>query len=134
MRPNVWGPLGRLKILLSHRFFALMTSRNCLKFIFTPSLLNHAGCQIDLSGNNAIFSIRFPFLCFEICLITPSCFPLGGACMIYFSPWEMWHVIFMFSILTKISNIYQHPETWLNPTQEKLMQNQWVNQYLEPVS
>ena len=30
-------------------------SRNCLKFMFTPSLPNHAENQVDLSRNNAIF-------------------------------------------------------------------------------
>ena len=29
---------------LSRRFFAQITPRNCLEFMFTPSLPNHAGC------------------------------------------------------------------------------------------
>ena len=69
---------GPLKIPLSHRFFAQITPRNCLKCIFTPSLPNHAGWQIDLSRNNAIFSIQFTFLRFEICPLTQSCFALGA--------------------------------------------------------
>ena len=57
--------------------FAQIAPRNCLKFMLTPSLTNHAGCQIDLSRNNASFSIQFPFSRFEICPIAPSRFPPG---------------------------------------------------------
>ena len=44
-----------LKIPLSRRFFAQITPRNCLKFMFTPSLPNHAfplgaPCEWDRSG------------------------------------------------------------------------------------
>ena len=46
---------GRLEILLSPWFSARITPRNCLKFMFTPNLLNHAGCKIALSRNNAFF-------------------------------------------------------------------------------
>ena len=74
----LWGPKGELKIPLSRRFFAQITPRNCLKFMFTPSLPNHAGCQIDHSRNNAIFPIQFPFSRSKIYRITPSRFPLGG--------------------------------------------------------
>ena len=49
------APQGGLEIPLSCKFFAQITSRNCLKFMFTPSLPNHAGCQIDHSRNYAIF-------------------------------------------------------------------------------
>ena len=56
---------------------AQITARNCLKFMFRPSLPNHAGCQIDHLQNNAIFFIQFPFSRSKICRITPSRFPLG---------------------------------------------------------
>ena len=69
------APKGRLEIPLSHRIFAQITPKNCLTLIFTPSLPNHAGCQIDLLRNNAIFFIQFPFSRFEICPIMPSRFP-----------------------------------------------------------
>ena len=42
-------------------FFAQITPRNCLIFMFTPSLPNHARCQVDLSRNNAIFSSNSRF-------------------------------------------------------------------------
>ena len=59
-------------------FFAQITQRNFLKFMFTPSLFIHAGCQTDHSRNNAIFPIQFPFSRSEIYQITPSRLPLGG--------------------------------------------------------
>ena len=43
--------------------FEQITPRNCLKLMFTPSLLSHAGCQIDHSHNNAIF---YPILIFTL--------------------------------------------------------------------
>ena len=46
---------GGLETPLSRRSFAQITPRNCLKVMFTPNLPNHAGWQIDLSRNNAIF-------------------------------------------------------------------------------
>ena len=42
--------------------------RYCLKFMFTPYLPNLY----------AIFSIQCLYSCSKKCLITPSCFPLGG--------------------------------------------------------
>ena len=51
--------------------------------MLTPSLPNHAGCQIDHSQNNAIFSIQFPFSCSKICRITPSRFALEGGLLGY---------------------------------------------------
>ena len=65
---------GGLEIPLSRRIFAHNTPRNCLRFMFTPSLPNHAGCQIDLSRNNVIIFI-LPLSRSEICPITPSRFP-----------------------------------------------------------
>ena len=52
---------GGLEISPSRRFFAEITPRNCLKFMFTPSLPIHAGCQIDFSRNHAIIFIQFTF-------------------------------------------------------------------------
>ena len=40
---GAWGSQGGLEIPLSRSFFAQITPRNCLKFMFTPSLPNHAG-------------------------------------------------------------------------------------------
>ena len=71
------APQGGLEIPLSRRFFAQITPRNCLIHMFTPTLPNHAGCQIDHSRNNAIFFIQFPFLRSKICRTTLSRFPLG---------------------------------------------------------
>ena len=68
----------KLKILLSRRFFAQITFINFLKFIFTPSLPNHAGCQNENSRNNAILYIQSKFSRSKLCRITPSRFPLGG--------------------------------------------------------
>ena len=67
-------PQGGLEIPLSGRFFAQITLRYCLKFMFAPSLPNHAGCQINHSCNNAIFpsNSRFHALKYVIC------FPLWG--------------------------------------------------------
>ena len=45
---------------------------------FRGSLPNHAGCEIDLSRNNAITFIQFPFLRSEKCPKNPSRFPLKG--------------------------------------------------------
>ena len=72
------APQGRLRIPLSRRFFAQITPKNCPKFMFTPSVPNHAGCQIDHSRNNAVIFIQLPFSCFKICRITPSRVPLLG--------------------------------------------------------
>ena len=72
------APQGGLEITLSRRFFGQITPGNCLKFMFTPSLPNHAGCQIDFSRNHAIIFAQFSFSRYEICPITPSRFPLGG--------------------------------------------------------
>ena len=47
--------------------------------MFTPSLPNIAACQIVRSRNNAIIFMHFLFSRSEICLITPSRFPLGGS-------------------------------------------------------
>ena len=69
---------GGLEIPLSRRIFAHNTPRNCLRFMFTPSLPNHAGWQFDLSRKNAVIFIQFPFSRSEIYPITPSRFPLGG--------------------------------------------------------
>ena len=81
---SIVGPFkGRSQILLSHRFFAQITPKNCLKLMFTPSLPN-AGCQIDLSRNNAIFSIKFRFSYFELCQITSSRFPFGETCLVLY--------------------------------------------------
>ena len=71
------APQGGLEITLSRRFFAQITPRNCLKFMFTPSLPNHAGCQIDFSRNHAIIFTQFTFSRSRICPKTPSHFPLG---------------------------------------------------------
>ena len=38
-----------------HAAFSHKSPRNFLKFMFTPSLPNHAGCQIDHSRKSAIF-------------------------------------------------------------------------------
>ena len=54
-------PQGGLEITLSRRFFTQITPRNCLKFMFTPSLSNHTGCQIDHSRYNAFFSLNSRF-------------------------------------------------------------------------
>ena len=54
-------PQGGLNISLSLRFFAIITLKNCLKFMFRPSLPNHSGCWIDHSHNNAIFSSKSRF-------------------------------------------------------------------------
>ena len=77
---NMEGPFPQriLEIPLLPRYFSQITPRNCLKFMFTPILPNHAGCQIDHSRNNAIFPIQFPFSRSKIYRITPSRFPLGG--------------------------------------------------------
>ena len=48
-----------------------------LKFMFTTSLPYHAGCQIDVSRNNANCPAKFPFPCFKICSITQSHIPLA---------------------------------------------------------
>ena len=48
-------PQGGLEIPLSNRFFAQITPRNCLKFMFTPSLPNHARCQIDIHAITQLF-------------------------------------------------------------------------------
>ena len=79
-----WGFPRDLEIPLSCRFFAQITHRNCLKFMFTPSLPNHAGCQIDFSRNHAIIFTQFTFSRSKICPITPSRFPLGGPLTRYF--------------------------------------------------
>ena len=55
------APQEGLEIPLSRRFFAQITLINCLEFMFTSSLPNHAGCQNDHSRNNTIFSIQFTF-------------------------------------------------------------------------
>ena len=73
------GPPRGLEITLSRRFFGQITPRNCLKFMFTPSLPNRAGCQIDFSRNHAIIFSQFTFSRYEICPITPSRVPLGGS-------------------------------------------------------
>ena len=75
--PNA-PPKGRLEIPLSHRVFTKITPRNCLKFMFTPNLPNHAGCKIDLSRNHAIAFIQFTFSRSEICPISYHAFPMGG--------------------------------------------------------
>ena len=46
--------------------------------MFTQSLPNHTGFQIDFSRNHAIIFIQFPFSRSKLCRITPSRFPLGG--------------------------------------------------------
>ena len=78
-----------IELPLSLMFFAQITHRNCLKFMFTPSLHNHAGCQIDHSRNNTIFSFQFPFSRSKICHTTPSRFPLRDpwyVCVVLYDP------------------------------------------------
>ena len=72
------SPKGASKSRFHADFFAQITPRNCPKFMFTPSLPNHAGCQIDFSRNHAIIFTQFTFSRYEICPITPSRFPLRG--------------------------------------------------------
>ena len=50
-----------LDILHHAGYFAQSSPRNCLKFMFTPSLSNHVGSQTDLSRNNAIFPSKARF-------------------------------------------------------------------------
>ena len=71
-------PKGASKSRLHAGFFAQITPRNCLKFMFTPTLPNQAECQIDFSRNHAVIFIQFPFSRSEIYPFTPSRFPLGG--------------------------------------------------------
>ena len=52
---SIGASQGELENPLSYGFFTQITPRKCLKFMFTPSLPNNAGCQIDHSRNNAIF-------------------------------------------------------------------------------
>ena len=78
-----YGDPKGLKIPFSHRCFAQIIPRNCLKFTFTPGLRNHSGCQIDLSRNKAILFIQFSLSRFEICLISHHTFLLGGASLIF---------------------------------------------------
>ena len=61
-----------LQIPLSHRLFAKITPKDACSRKF------YGGCQIDLRAITPIFSIKFLFLRYEIYLITPSRFPLGG--------------------------------------------------------
>ena len=70
------GPPRGLEIPLSRKFVAQIRPRNCLKFVFMQTLPNHVGCQIDISHNNAIIIIQFPFSRSDICPIAPSRFPL----------------------------------------------------------
>ena len=60
------------------QFFSQITPRNSLKFMFMPSLPNHAGCRIDHSRNHTTFLIQFLFSCSKIRQITSSRFPLEG--------------------------------------------------------
>ena len=74
-----------LKITLSRRFFAQVTPRNCLKFMFTPRLPNHAGCQIDYSQNNPIFPTKFPFHALKYVESCHHAFPLGNPDKVVFT-------------------------------------------------
>ena len=56
-----------LEIPLLRMFFGPITPRNCLLFMFTPSLPNHAGRQIDPPRNKAIFFFQYSFSRFELC-------------------------------------------------------------------
>ena len=49
------GPKGDSKSRFHAAFFAQITPINCLKFMFTQSLPNHAGYQINHPRNNATF-------------------------------------------------------------------------------
>ena len=90
---NWYGPpQGGLEITLSHRFFGQITPRNCLKFMFTPSLPNHAGCQIDFWRNHAIIFLKFPFSRSEIWKL--SRFPLGGPLYLHHTL-ITWHNMFI---------------------------------------
>ena len=50
------GPPRGLEITLSRRFFGRITPRNCLKFMFTPSLPNHAQGFIQALFPRAVFA------------------------------------------------------------------------------
>ena len=80
---DLGSPQRVLEIPLSRRFFTQITPRKCLKFMITQSLLNHAGCQIDHSRNNAILSSNSRFHAPKNCRTTPSCFPLWKPPLIY---------------------------------------------------
>ena len=72
------APQGGLEIPLSRWFFAQITPRNCVKFMLTPSLPNHAKCQIDLSRNYAIFSSNSRLHALTYVKSRHHAFPLGG--------------------------------------------------------
>ena len=59
-------PKGGLKSR-SHTGFSHKSRSGCLKFMFMPSLPNHAEYLINLSRNNATIFIQFPFSRSEIC-------------------------------------------------------------------
>ena len=61
------GPLGGLEIPILNRFLKQITPKNCLKFMFTPSLPNHGGCH--LSRNNVICQ-KWKFVLFAYYLRT----------------------------------------------------------------
>ena len=70
----LWGLSRAAQNFAFTLIFAPITPRNGLKFMFTPSLLNHAGCQIDLSHNNTIFH---PIPVFKLWNMTNNAIPLS---------------------------------------------------------
>ena len=92
----------KLKILLSRRFFAQITFINFLKFIFTPSLPDHTGCQNDHSRNKAIFSSNSRFHVLKYVESRHHAFSLGA-------PFNTNH-----STLT--SHVFQSVHTTTNPS------------------
>ena len=106
---------GGLEIMLSHMFFAQIKSRNWVKFMFTPSLPNHAECQIDNSQIMQFF-IQCLFSRSTKCRITPSRFPLWGPLNARFIKWPFlfcWS--FCLSIfITSLWNFYNISDWYIS--------------------
>ena len=72
------GPQRGLEIQLSRRYFAQITPKYCMKFMFTPSLPNHARYRLIYHAIMQFFSSNSCFHALKCVELRHHTFPLGG--------------------------------------------------------